>query len=329
MAAEVAAYPDALLDHIEGVGVNVVQRHLHRRQFVLVQADAHHMHLLVGVAAAALPQGKAAVQLLQDGLVQPLGILLGEDDHLDGDILLMQAIQEQGLEHHIDGGVNGGAQVEQHSAQHIQRRVEGDGEPPHGKALALLAEVQTQHVQAAGGAAAGQNQAAGKAAEDAGHQAGGQLIGDDGCGRRRDHRQRDGVDDRHHRHADDEAPSQGAPGQPDQRQVHQQVQDTGQVDGRIHPQALHRQGTDHLAQAVQAAAVKPLGHHEQIDAGRQQNTAQHAHSQPQPFVLLYLLQHTPGPRFLCLYGVLSYYCIRISSVCQPPGRLTGRQARRL
>ena len=101
MAAEVAAYPDALLDHIEGVGVNVVQRHLHRRQFVLVQADAHHMHLLVGIAAPALPQGKAAVQLLQDGLVQPLGILLGEDDHLDGDILLVQAIQEQGLEHLI------------------------------------------------------------------------------------------------------------------------------------------------------------------------------------------------------------------------------------
>ena len=250
------------------------------------------MHLIVGIAAPALPQGKAAIQLFQNGLVQPFGILLGEDQHLDGDVLLVHPIQKQCLKHHVNGGIDGGGQVEQHGAQRVQRCVEGDGEPAHRETLPLFAEVQAQHVQSAGGAAAGEDNAAGKAADDAAHQTGGQLVRDDRRGGRRDHRQRDGVNDGHGGHAHHKVPAQRAPRQHDQRQIHQQVEDTRQIHRGLQPQRRHQQGTDHLTQTVQAAAVHALRHDDQVDARRHQDAAQHTHAQPQPFVLLHLLQHT-------------------------------------
>lgn len=298
MPVEVAAHPDALLHHKEGVGIDLVERHLQRHHLILAQAHAQHMDLLVGVAALALPEGEAALQLFGDGPAQLLGVLLGEDQHLHGDVLLMHPVQEQRGEHHINRGVDGGVQIEQHGAQGVQYGVEGDGEPSHGEAGALFAQVQAQHIQSAGGAAAGEDQSAGEAAQNTAHQAGGQLVGNDGGGGRRDHRQRQRVDDGGDAHEQHKVPAHGAPCQPEQRDIHQQVQDTRQVKGRLQPQLGLQQRAGHLAEAVQAAAVKPLRHDKQVHGHRQQNGAEHAHDQPQPFVLLHLLQHTKTPPYL-------------------------------
>ena len=59
MPVKVAAHPDALLNHEEGVGIDLVERHLQRHHLILAQAHAQHMDLLVGVAALPLPEGKA------------------------------------------------------------------------------------------------------------------------------------------------------------------------------------------------------------------------------------------------------------------------------
>ena len=213
MPLEVAPGMYALLHHEEGVGVNFLDLLLQSLDLVFGQADAEDLHLIAGVGAVAGPVGDAPVHLppqLPEGLQVPE---LGDDEHLGGDVLLVHPVHKQGVEHRVNGGIDGRGGAEQDQAQGIQGGVEQQGELAHREALALFGQIQPQNVQPAAGGAAGQHQAVGKARQDAAHQAAGEHIRDDGLRRNGDDGQKQGVGHRAQSQLHHEGPAHGLVGQ--------------------------------------------------------------------------------------------------------------------
>ena len=229
VALEIAASMDALLHDVEGIRVHPAQNILQGVDLILGQADTEHLHLVTSPAAPARPAGNTPVQLLHDVAGQLGVVLLGEDQQLDRNILPVDTVQKQAAQHIIYSGVDRGGGIEQEEAQGVQQRVEGNGEPAHGEAAALLAEIQPQDVQSAGGAAAGQHQSRGKARQDTAHHTAGEDIRNDRRGRRGNDRQKDGVADGADRRLPEKLPAQGLVGQQEQGNVHEEIQYTGQV----------------------------------------------------------------------------------------------------
>lgn len=291
MALEIAAGMDALLHDVKGLRVHPAQNILQGVDLILGQADAEHLHLVAGPAAPARPAGNAPVQLLHDVAGQLGVVLLGEDQQLYRNILPVDTVQKQAAQHIIYSGVDRGGGIEQEEAQGVQQRVEGNGEPAHGEAAALLAEIQPQDVQSAGGAAAGQHQSRGKARQDAAHHAAGEEVRNDRRGRRGNDRQKDRVADGADRRLPEKLPAQGLVGQQEQRNVHEKIQYTGQVEGQGERQLPLQKGTDHLAQAVGPAAVEALRHDEHVDGHAEQQAAQQTADQAQALVVHKLLIH--------------------------------------
>ena len=303
MALEIAAGMDALLHDVEGIRVHPAQNILQGVDLILGQADAEHLHLVAGPAAPARPAGNAPVQLLHDVAGQLGVVLLGEDQQLDRNILPVDTVQKQAAQHIIYSGVDRGGGIEQEEAQGVQQSVEGNGEPSHGEAAPLLAEIQPQDVQAAGGAAAGQHQAGGKARQDAAHHAAGEEVRNDRRGRRWNDRQKDRVADGADRRLPEKLPAQGLVGQQEQGKVHEEIQYTGQVKGQGERQLPLQKGTDHLAQAVGPAAVEALRHDEHVDGHAEQQAAQQTADQAQALVVHKLLIH--GAILLFFHGNVS------------------------
>ena len=277
----VAAGADALLHHKERLGVDLLHHLLQRAHLVLGQAHAQHLHLVAGIGAVGRPVGHAAVQLVHDEAGQLRIVLFGEDQQLHVDVLLVQPVQEQVVQDVVDGGVDGRGGVEQNEAQRVQAHVEADAEPSHGELGVLLAEVQAQDVQSAGGAAAAQHQSGGEAHADAADQAAGQRVLDDGRSRGGDQRRENGVAHGDDGGLDEERPSQPPVGQIEHGQVHQQVQKARQIEGQRKPRPGHQQGTDDLTHTVGAACVEALRHDEQIDGRCHQRRADDTAQQTQ------------------------------------------------
>ena len=293
MPLEVAAGVDPLLHHDERLGVDGAHRLLQRLDLVLAQTHAQHPHVVAGVGPQALPAGDAPADGLHDGFGQGLPLLLGDDQRLDGDVLLMHPVHHQGGDDGEDGGIDGGAGVEEHHADGEEHRVEHDGHPAHGDAP-LLAQIQAQDIQAAGAAAAGEHQADGGAVDQSADETAGQHVLHHRLGRHRDHHHEHGAAHRAQNQLGHEGPAQGAPGQDHQRDIGRQVQRAGQIHVR-HPDAQLRiqQGADHLAQTQYAAVIQPLGHDDPVDAeGHQQCGGHNAHhSQPAAVHRLVIHRH--------------------------------------
>ena len=72
---------DALLDDEEGLGVRFEELLLEVFDLVLVQAYAEDVGILAGVDALPLPAGDAAVEVVQNEVVQFRAFRLGKDEH--------------------------------------------------------------------------------------------------------------------------------------------------------------------------------------------------------------------------------------------------------
>lgn len=129
---EVAAGMHAVLNDKEGVGIQLVQYFLHRADLIFAQADAQHAHTVAGVCTGTLPVGNAAVKAIHNGSGQGVGLFLGKKDHLRGNVLLMQTVNEQGTEYRIDRGIYRYRQAENQRANAVKQRIVNDGEFPHG-----------------------------------------------------------------------------------------------------------------------------------------------------------------------------------------------------
>ena len=231
-------------------------QHLPQRvDLVLGQAHAQHLHVVPRPAALRRPAGHAAIQLLHDVAGQLRVVLLGEDQQLHRHVLPVQPVQEQIAQHVVHSGVDGGGGVEQEEAQGIQPRVEGDGEPPHGEAAAAFAQIQPQNVQPAGGAAAAEHQTAGKAHQNTAHHAAGEQIRYHRRGGGGDDRQKQGVGGGADGRLPEKRPPQCPERQQEQRHVHEEIQNTCQIEGQIQCERPLQQGTHHLTQTVGSAAV--------------------------------------------------------------------------
>ena len=285
MPPVVAAGVDALLHDEERLGIHLLHHLLQRADLVLAQAHAQHLYLVAGIGAVGRPVRHAAVQLFDDEADQLRIILLGEDQHLHIDVLLVQFIQKQVAQDIVDSGVDGRGGVEQEQAQRVQTYVEADAEPAHGELGILLAEVQTQNVQTTGGTAAAQHQPRGEAHAQAADKAAGQRVCDDGHGGGGYQRRKDGVAHGDDGGLDEKRSPQSPIGQIEHGQIRQQVQQARQIEGHIHPRPRHQQGTDHLAQTVGAACVEALRHDEQVDGRRHDGGAHDAAQQAQPALM--------------------------------------------
>ena len=75
------------------MGVHRVDHVEQLLDLVLGKADAKHVDIVLGIGAHTGPVGDAAPQLLDDEVCQDVLALAGEDQGLDGDILLVHPVQ--------------------------------------------------------------------------------------------------------------------------------------------------------------------------------------------------------------------------------------------
>ena len=112
LADEVSVDGHALLRDEKGVRVQLVDHAVEVGLLKFGDAHAQHAQILAGVGALALPVGHAAAEPRHD-VPRQLGVLvLGEDEHLLGDVLLVPAVDEKRAEHGVDDGVDGRLDVE-------------------------------------------------------------------------------------------------------------------------------------------------------------------------------------------------------------------------
>ena len=270
-------------------GVDHVQQLL---DLILGQAHAQHMDIVLGIGAHAIPVGDAAAQLLDDEVRQDALILPGENQRLDGDILLVHPIQHNAGEEVVHHGVNGHLRVEDNQADAVQHRVEEQGEPPHRDVAAHLAQAQAHRVQAAAAAAAGQDNAAAHAVEDASQDAGRQIIvhnRPDGDGNQAG---KEGIGPGTHDGPQGQSPAQHLVGEDQNGDVGQQIQKTRNIIGaEVQMQIGLQQRPDQLAHAQGAAGVQSQRHDEKVDACGRDQFAQHGQDQPQGAVVQGVVQH--------------------------------------
>ena len=309
MALEVAGGGHALIYDDKSVGVDFRHGLAEGGDLVLIQAHAQHLHRLVGKAAVARPVGDTPAHLFHNIFLQLVAVLPGEDQHLHGDILLVEPIHKHGAQHRVDGGIEGHRQAEQGGAHHVQHSVEHQGELAHG-ALALLAQVHADGVQATGAAAAGEDEAPGEAVEDAAQHAARQLIVDNGGGGNGHDGHEKGIAGHANHHQNHEFPAQGLPGQHDQGDVHQHIQHARQVEGGgdSHP---GQQRADDLAHAQHTAGVQVLGRDEQVDGHGGQQRAQHRHADAGPAVVDDLVKHNDPSRLR--WKLMELYVVSVQS----------------
>ena len=144
----------------------------------------------------------------------------------------MDAVHKQGAEHRVNGRINSRGGIKQQQAAQVQQGIENNAEPAHRKASAAFADGQAQNIQPAGGAATGQDNAAGKAADDAAQHAAGKHILQNRCSRHGNQRQEQGAGRCGNDGADHKRTAQILPTYDKHGDVGQQVQHTGQV--KIH-----------------------------------------------------------------------------------------------
>ena len=92
---EVAVYAYAVGGDDEGIGVGALYYALQLLHFVAVDAYAQHRGSLVGVGTFALPLGNAAAHHVHYFLRDVVIRLLGEDEGLNIDVLLMHTVQNE------------------------------------------------------------------------------------------------------------------------------------------------------------------------------------------------------------------------------------------
>ena len=193
----------------------------------------------------------------------------------------MHPVKEQGgkdgIDHRIECGVHG----EEEGADGVEDDIEGQGELSHREIGALFAQIQTQHVQTAGAAAAGENDTVRKTGTDAADETGGERVGNNGHGRGRDQRQSQGVDGDTESHAQHEAVSKGAPCQQQKGNVDKQIQSARQIEGKGEMKILHQQGADDLTDTVESPCVESLRYNEEIDGSGSNNGTEQSQNQSQ------------------------------------------------
>ena len=321
LADEVSVDGHALLRDEKGVRVQLVDHAVEVGLLKFGDAHAQHAQVLSGVGALALPVGHAAPEPCHD-VPRQLGVLvLGEDEHLLGDVLLVPAVDEERAEHRINDGIDRRAQTEEDRAERVEQRVEAQAEAPHAEALALLGEPQSEDVQPAGRAAAGEHDAEREADEDAAEHAVRQRLLHQRRRRRRHKAQKQRRGDGTHRGAHKETPSQRLPRQQQDGHVRRQIQDARKVHVRRQPQRLHDQRAGDLAEAQQAAGVKSHRDNEPVHADGVEQRRGHGQSQTAPPVLYRFVQHRHSlrSRFPC-----AFYCMR--TACRSQARTTARSA---
>ena len=261
-------------------------------------AHAQHAQVLAGVGALALPVGYAAPEPCHD-VPRQLGVLvLGEDEHLLGDVLLVPAIDKERAEHRINDGIDRRAQTEEDRAERVEQRVEAQAEAPHAEALALLGKPQSEDVQPAGRAAAGKGETKGEAAENAADKARGERIFQNRHGGGAYHAQ----EERRRAHTDQrtqqKTAAEVAPGEIQHRNIDEKVKNTGDVHARGQIKMLHEQCTNDLAETDHTAGIKPHRHDEKVYAQRVEKRCKNRDQDAHPFVLQCFVQHDLSSSFL-------------------------------
>ena len=183
-------------------------------------------------------------------------MVLGENQHLDIDALLMGAVQHHGAEHNIEDGVDHGLHAEQNAAQPVEDPVKDDVQPPDGKAGAPLGEAQPQHIRAAAAGAAGEHDAAAQPHNGAAQQASGEHILHQRRGRDGDQAERQGVNRQGDEAAAQEILAQRAKGQQENGNIEHIVENTGEVIPVGDAEGLIDQRPDQLADTHNPAGVQ-------------------------------------------------------------------------
>ena len=135
--------------------------------FVLGETYAQDMDVLAGIGASTAPISDAAAQLFDHELPQQMFVSAGENQCLNRYILLMQPVQHHDGKEIVNDRIDGYLGIEENQEGGIEEDIKSQREFADGEAASPLTETQTDHVQAATAAAAGEDDSAGDTRQDA------------------------------------------------------------------------------------------------------------------------------------------------------------------
>ena len=207
----------------------------------------------------------------------------------------MPLVDEKRAEDRVDDGIDGRLNVEEQGAGRIEQHVEAHRKAPDRKAAAALGKTQTDDIQSAGRAAAGERKAQCKAAQDPADHAGCQTLIEDRRGGRWD----DAQKERRRTHADERADEKAAPellpADEEHRHIQKEIEDTGDIHARGQCHALCEHRSDDLTETHHAAGVQPDRHDKEVDAQRVEEGREDRDRDARPLVLHGLVQHGESP----------------------------------
>ena len=142
----------------------------------LAQAGAQHLHWLMGIPSLAGPVGDAPAEVMGDIVRQLRLLILGKDQHLYVDALLVNLVQHHRGKDGVDNRIDHGGHTEQKPAQAVEQGIEDNIEPADGEVAAPLGQAQSHNIQTTAAAPAGEHEAAAHPGENPAHQAVGEDV---------------------------------------------------------------------------------------------------------------------------------------------------------
>ena len=310
---------DALLDDEEGLGVRFEELLLEVFDLVLVQAYAEDVGILAGVDALPLPAGDAAVEVVQNEVVQFRAFRLGKDEHLDIDALLVGPVDGNGLEDGVEDRVDHGGDIKEQAAQQEQGGIAcqihlSDSEPGPSPG-----QDQAQGVQSAAGAAAGEHQTGSHAGDHSTQEAAGEDVIHQGGRRYRHQTDKQGVGGGADHGVAEKDGTHKPPGNGEERNIDSVKDHTGQIKGQAGDmEGGQNQRSQQLTDTHKPAGVQAQRGNKQIDAQSIDQTSQYSQDETAPAGPHGGFQHflkSPFPR-----GFLPRRekCSRLKAVLQAP-----------
>jgi len=179
-------------------------------------------------------------------------------------------VGDQSADCRIDDGIEGSGQLKEHGADEIDDAVDDEGHASHTERLIFFRHIEADDVIAAAAAACPQGQSHSGASQQAADDAGSEPVREDGRRGDRNEREEGGLgEDAVHR-LEEERASELEKSQSQQRDIEDQVEDTGDVKAGGQCQPGLEQSADDLGDAHCTAVVEPHRDNEQIEPGTEQ-----------------------------------------------------------
>ena len=296
-----------LLHGDEGMGVDLVNGLTQILQLKLGGADAEHVQGIAGISALAVPAGAAAAQLLRQA-VRHFGIAgLGEDQHLQVDVLLMEAIYHQTECGGIDDGIDHGIEGEQEEAADVQQHIGGHAETAHSDPADLLGQRQSHDVYAAERTAAGQSDAKACAADQCAQQGAGQGVGQQRLCGDGDEQRNAGINREEQHRADHEISAESFECQIENGDVQGIVDNVGNIHLKAGAEGIFHQSAGHLSITQQTCGVEIQRNDQSVHAKSKDHCAETAGQHPISGAMERIVQQKdPSPK-KNIYFIGSFY----------------------